>query len=175
MDVEGIYRKSGGAKQMREIQQLFDQGQVPDLTNEHLWNDINAVTSVLKQYFRELPDPLFTYQFHNEFIRSTNINDPTERLQYIRSLINESLPLENRDTIRYLMCHLHRVQERCDVNYMNTRNLAVVFGPTLLRNPDEASDLLEMNRKIETIDYLLNHCNKIFDCSDDKKEEGAKD
>ena len=71
MEVEGIYRKSGGAKQIRDIQELFDEGQTPDLTDENKWNDINAITSVLKQYFRKLPDPLFTYQFHNDFIRNT--------------------------------------------------------------------------------------------------------
>ncbi|KAG2226382.1 hypothetical protein INT45_000550 [Circinella minor] len=165
MEMEGIYRKSGGAKQIRDIQELFDQGQTPDLTDDNKWNDINAVTSVLKQYFRKLPDPLFTYQFHHEFIKNTYIKDlPTHRLSEMYSLLHTELPPENKDTIQYLMCHLYRVQKRDKVNFMNTRNLAVIFGPTLLRNMDDASDLLEMSRKIETIDYILNHCNELFDC-----------
>lgn len=71
MSYEGIYRKSGGAGQMRQIQQLFEQGQTPDLLNEKQWNDICAITSVLKQYFRSLPDPLFTYRTHNQFIQAS--------------------------------------------------------------------------------------------------------
>ena len=71
MELEGIYRKSGGAKQMRQIQQLFDQNQIPNLADDKQWNDISAVAGVLKQYFRDLPDPLFTFQFHNDFIKAT--------------------------------------------------------------------------------------------------------
>ncbi|KAI8142760.1 Rho GTPase activation protein [Fennellomyces sp. T-0311] len=164
MELEGIYRKSGGAKQMRQIQQLFDQGQIPNLADEKQWNDISAVTSVLKQYFRALPDPLFTFQFHDEFIKATGITNPNERLKEVQGIIHKLLPSENRDTIRYLMCHLYRVQKQHEMNYMNSRNLAVIFGPTLLRNPDETNDLLEMNRKIETIDYILNHCDELFGC-----------
>lgn len=71
MDSEGIYRRSGGAGQTREIQQLFDQGKVPDLTDDvSKWNDISAITSVLKLYFRNLPDPLFTFALHDSFIQA---------------------------------------------------------------------------------------------------------
>jgi UDP-N-acetylmuramyl tripeptide synthase len=45
MDYEGIYRKSGGAAQMRSIQLSFEQGLDPDLTDDDEYNDICAVTS----------------------------------------------------------------------------------------------------------------------------------
>lgn len=68
MDFEGIYRKPGGAGQMRLIQQAFERGEELDLCDEDQWNDICAVTSVLKQYFRDLPNPLFTYEMHATFM-----------------------------------------------------------------------------------------------------------
>jgi hypothetical protein len=68
MDYEGIYRKSGGVGQMRQIQQAFEKGDELNLIDEEKWNDICAVTSVLKQYFRELPNPLFTYELHSKYI-----------------------------------------------------------------------------------------------------------
>lgn len=71
MDFEGIYRKSGAAGQMRQIQQCFEKGESPDLSDEDKWNDICAVTSVLKQYFRDLPDPLFTYDLHPQFMEAS--------------------------------------------------------------------------------------------------------
>jgi hypothetical protein len=67
MDYEGIYRKSGGAAQMRLIQQAFDRGDV-NLADEDTYNDICAVTSVLKTYFRDLPDPLLTYDLYPRWI-----------------------------------------------------------------------------------------------------------
>jgi hypothetical protein len=70
MDYEGIYRKSGGAAQMKSIQLSFEQGLDPDLTDDDEYNDICAVTSILKQYFRELPNPLITYDLYPEFLES---------------------------------------------------------------------------------------------------------
>lgn len=75
MDYEGIYRKSGGAAQMRSIQLSFEQGLDPDLTDDDEYNDICAVTSILKQYFRELPDPLVTYELYSEFIEAIGKKD----------------------------------------------------------------------------------------------------
>jgi hypothetical protein len=69
MSYEGIYRKSGGATQMKLIQTSFESGSEPiDLEDYELINDICSVTSILKQYFRELPNPLLTYQFYSKFI-----------------------------------------------------------------------------------------------------------
>lgn len=68
MDYEGIYRKSGGAAQMRLIHQSFDAGDPVDLEDDESVNDICAVTSVLKQYFRELPNPLLPFNLYSQFI-----------------------------------------------------------------------------------------------------------
>lgn len=68
LDYEGIYRKSGGAGQMRMIQQAFEQGLPIDLDDVEEVNDICAVTSVLKHYFRQLPNPLLTYELYSQFI-----------------------------------------------------------------------------------------------------------
>lgn len=42
-----------------------------DFTNpESFFHDVNSVAGLLKQFFRELPDPLFTRQFYNDFINA---------------------------------------------------------------------------------------------------------
>lgn len=45
---------------------------------------------------------------------------------------------------------------------MTSKNLAVIFGPTLLRHEDENRDLLEMNHKISAIEFILNHMDTLF-------------
>lgn len=70
MDFEGIYRKSGGSSQLKIITQLFERGQRFDLDDCDRFNDVSAVTSVLKNYFRELPEPLLTYELHEAFIEA---------------------------------------------------------------------------------------------------------
>lgn len=74
----------------------------------------------------------------------------------------QTLPIENFNTLKYLMEHLYRVQSRSKENFMTSKNLAVIFGPTLLRDQDENRDLLEMNHKINAIEFILNHMNTLF-------------
>jgi hypothetical protein len=56
----------------------------------------------------------------------------------------------------------NRVQLRQKENLMTSKNLAVIFGPTLLRNKDENRDLLEMSYKIGVIEFILNNVDKLF-------------
>lgn len=83
MDFEGIYRKSGGAGQMRQIQDTFERGEDPQFDSNV---DICGVTSVLKQYFRNLPNPLLTYEIYERFVDTTSMfspKAPNQRLMLI--------------------------------------------------------------------------------------------
>ena len=128
MDYEGIYRKSGGTSQLRVITQLFERGQPFDLEDADRFNDVSAITSVLKNYFRELPEPLLTFELHEQFIEAAELkNDAAQREENMRALVAR-LPRQHHDTLRYLIRHLHRVRLSSDENRMNARNLGVVFG-----------------------------------------------
>ena len=70
MDFEGIYRKSGGASSMRQIQEAFERGEELDIGDSV---DICGVTSVLKQYFRRLPTPIITPVIYDEFLKTTSM------------------------------------------------------------------------------------------------------
>ena len=45
----------------------FDSEQIPDLTRDSFRQDIHSVGSLCKLYFRELPNPLLTYQLYDRF------------------------------------------------------------------------------------------------------------
>lgn len=70
MDYEGIYRKTGGSGQSKAITSLFERGNYEafDLCDSDAFNDISSVTSVMKNYFRSLPNPLLTYTLHEAFV-----------------------------------------------------------------------------------------------------------
>ncbi|KAJ2956255.1 hypothetical protein NQZ79_g7859 [Umbelopsis isabellina] len=154
MDYEGIYRKSGGAAQMRSIQLSFEQGLDPDLTDDDEYNDICAVTSILKQYFRELPDPLVTYELYSEFIEAIGMPAGDEKMDKFTQLVHK-LPPANYETLKALITHLNNVKGQCDENLMTAKNLAVVFGPTLLRDQDPSRELLDMNAKNTTVEFII--------------------
>ena len=76
MDIEGIYRKTGGSGQVKIIQEGFDKTEDYDISDPGL--DITAVTSVLKQYFRKLPNPLLTFDVYDRILDSTSKFPPSQ-------------------------------------------------------------------------------------------------
>ncbi|CAO3599766.1 unnamed protein product [Absidia cylindrospora] len=161
MDYEGIYRKSGGAAQMRTIQLAFESNDLLDLNNEDDINDICAVTSVLKQFFRELESPLLTFELYDPFMDAVRMLRGDAKIDKFIELISQ-LPKANYDTMKLLMIHLDNVRNRSDENLMTTKNLAMVFGPTLLRDKDATRDLLDMSYKNATIEFIINHTRLLF-------------
>lgn len=71
MDMEGIYRKTGGSSQVKIIQDGFEKSVDNDISDPDL--DITAVTSVLKQYFRKLPTPLLTFDVYERVLESNGM------------------------------------------------------------------------------------------------------
>lgn len=163
MDYEGIYRKSGGTSQLKIIQQLFEKGQPFNLNDQDRFNDISAITSVLKNYFRELPEPLLTFELHERFIECVEAKnkDQTQKRTTMRDLVH-LLPKEHFDTLHFLIDHLYRVRLRADDNRMSSRNLGVVFGPTLMRSHDPAQEFAHMGGKAMTIEFMIDNSD-LFD------------
>ncbi|KAG9332226.1 hypothetical protein JZ751_015517 [Albula glossodonta] len=66
--VEGIYRKAGSASRARELHQLLDS----DLQSVCLEDyPIHTITSLVKKWLRELPEPLMTFSHYSQFLRAT--------------------------------------------------------------------------------------------------------
>lgn len=183
LDYEGIYRKSGGAAQTRAIQLAFEQGDKADLCNENEYNDVCAITSVLKQYFRELPNPLLTFECYQELIdissklflkkkRMTRtimylaslkiaMNNDEKKLEMATKALTR-LPKAHKDTLNILLKHLNKVCESSSLNRMTTKNLSMVFAPTLMRHQDPSRDFLDISYKNAAVEYLLLHTSKLF-------------
>ncbi|KZT66363.1 RhoGAP-domain-containing protein [Daedalea quercina L-15889] len=166
LDFEGIYRKTGGSGQSKMITQLFERADYRafDLLDTDRFNDICSVTSVLKSYLRQLPNPLLTYELHTQFMSAAGIRDPEVKSEAFMSCILE-LPREHYFTARHLLLHLHRVSERSDRNLMNAQNLGVVFGPTLMRSREMMSEFADMGGKATCVQWLVENASIIFERS----------
>ncbi|EPQ56987.1 RhoGAP-domain-containing protein [Gloeophyllum trabeum ATCC 11539] len=162
LDLEGIYRKTGGSGQSKMITQLFEKGDYSfDLRDSDRFNDICSVTSVLKSYFRSLPNPLLTYSLHDEFVAAAGIRDPEKKLEVVTDLLAQ-LPHEHFETLKMLMLHLHRVMEHSEVNLMSARNIGVVFGPTLMRSSDPSAEFSDMGAKAMSVEWLVENAPAVF-------------
>ncbi|KAK6346792.1 Rho-type gtpase-activating protein [Orbilia brochopaga] len=159
LDYEGIYRKGGGASQVRMIQESFEREEEIDLENPDI--DIAAITSVLKQYFRKLPTPLITYTIYDRMVESIKISDIEKRKEAVKDLINE-LPSLNRDILFFIINHLTKVAVNQQENLMNARNLAVVFAPSLMRDETGELELRDTHAKNEAIQFIIENAKPIF-------------
>ncbi|KAJ3522003.1 hypothetical protein NMY22_g12074 [Coprinellus aureogranulatus] len=131
MNSQGVYRVSGMTSKVLNLKQRLDKDlNSVDLDSPEWSSDINTVCSVLKMWFRELPDPLMTRHLHQGFIEAAQVDN--DRLKQIRlhERVND-LPDPNYSTLKYFFGHLHRITQNSEINNMSITNLAIVFGPTL--------------------------------------------
>lgn len=70
----------------------FDEDRIPDLyTDECIVQDIHSVASLLKMYFRELPNPLCTYALYQSFVTAVQQTKLQDQLRQMRETV-EKLP-----------------------------------------------------------------------------------
>jgi RhoGAP domain len=69
---------------------------------------------------------------YKPFIDVMKIEDYNTRLIEIKNL-TQKLPKVHYDVLEYLMRHLVKVSSKSDINKMEPTNLAIVYGPSLIR------------------------------------------
>jgi len=163
LEVEGIYRLSGTSSHVTKIRAMFDNdaSQVDFRNPENFFHDVNSVAGLLKQFFRDLPDPLLTSEHYAGFIDAAKSDDDTVRRDSLHAIIN-SLPDPNYATLRALTLHLNRVTEAAASNRMNASNLAIVFGPTLM-GANTGPNIQDAGWQVRVIETILNNTFQIFD------------
>ncbi|KAF7717273.1 Uncharacterized protein PECH_007551 [Penicillium ucsense] len=163
LETEGIYRLSGSANHINHLKALFDNdaSSVDFTSPEHFFHDVNSVAGLVKQFFRELPDPLFTSEYYSDFIDAARIDDDTQRRDQCHALIN-NLPDAHYATLRAVILHLNKVQEHYTSNRMNAGNLAICFGPTLM-GANSGGNIADAGWQVRVIETILNNTFQIFD------------
>uniref|UniRef100_A0A671LK48 Unconventional myosin-IXb-like n=1 Tax=Sinocyclocheilus anshuiensis TaxID=1608454 RepID=A0A671LK48_9TELE len=152
---EGIYRKSGSVCRARELHHLLEKSpQAVSFDNY----PIHTITGLVKQWLRELPDPLMTYSLYNDFLYAADLPEESERLRAVYRKLDE-LPPPNFSTLERLIFHLVKVAKEEAHNRMSVNALAIVFAPCILRCPDSSDPLLSMkdiNKTTLCVEILIN-------------------
>ena len=136
-----------------------------DLNEE---NDINVITGLLKLYFRELKNPLLTYEYYDRFIEAARLQDYDERMFRLKSII-QVLPIANYKVFQYLVRHLERVAEQSSINKMEASNLALIFSVGLLRSKqdDLSSSIMHSDVLSKVMEIVIQHVDWFFDTDTD--------
>ena len=85
-DCHGIYRTAANERIKNEVEEEMNKSMENAHALEQL-RDVKICASVLKSFFRQLPDPLFTDKLYPAFIEAAGIADDVTRLKIIRNLI----------------------------------------------------------------------------------------
>ncbi|VDN11522.1 unnamed protein product [Dibothriocephalus latus] len=135
---EGIYRITGSLSSVNYLKEQFNRDL--DTAVKHVADyDVNVLSSILKSFFRELPEPLIKWEEFIAFFNALEIEDDDERISMLNHTL-VSLPKPRRDTFQYLLCHLVRVSEYESSNKMSLNNLAMIWAMTLFQPAPEVPE-----------------------------------
>ncbi|XP_044899962.1 rho GTPase-activating protein 23 isoform X1 [Felis catus] len=176
LESTGIYRVPGNNAVVSSLQEQLNRGPGDINLQDERWQDLNVISSLLKSFFRKLPEPLFTDDKYNDFIEANRIEDSRERMKTLRKLIRD-LPGHYYETLKFLVGHLKTIADHSEKNKMEPRNLALVFGPTLVRtSEDNMADMVtHMPDRYKIVETLIQHSDWFFSDDEDKGERTPVD
>ncbi|XP_031659816.1 rac GTPase-activating protein 1 isoform X1 [Oncorhynchus kisutch] len=151
----GLYRLSGSDRTVKELKEKFLRGKTVPLLSKV--DDIHCVTGLLKDFLRNLKEPLLTFRLNHTFMEAAELADEDNSIALMYQTISD-LPQANRDTLAFLAIHLQRVAQSLDTK-MDITNLARVFGPTIVGHavpdPEPVTILQDTKRQPKVIERLL--------------------
>eukprot|EP00026_Physarum_polycephalum_P007310 Phypoly_transcript_07369.p1 GENE.Phypoly_transcript_07369~~Phypoly_transcript_07369.p1 ORF type:complete len:454 (+),score=92.18 Phypoly_transcript_07369:223-1584(+) len=130
-ETEGIFRISGSLASVKKLKELVEENDKVDF-KEYTVHDVAGLT---KLYFRELQEPLFTFDLYAIFIAAGAAGDKAE--------INKALdllPIGNRAVLQRLLSFLDKIVKLSKINKMTPENLATCLVPNLLRPKTETME-----------------------------------
>lgn len=157
IETEGIFRRSGHLLKINELKKRINAGESVNFDNE----DIYIVAGLLKSFFRELTEPLLTFELHDEIVRFLEW-PKEERPRNVKLMLREKLPEENYAVFKYLIEFLVKVTDRKDFNKMTSSNLAIVFAPNLVWAKHNQMSLDEIGPINAFIDFVLQNHRDIY-------------
>ncbi|XP_015673652.1 rac GTPase-activating protein 1 [Protobothrops mucrosquamatus] len=151
----GLYRLSGWDRKVKDLKEKFLRGKTVPLLSAV--EDIHAICGLLKDFLRNLKEPLLTFRLNKDFMEAAEIIDEDKSVAAMYQTVGE-LPQANRETLAFLMIHLHRVAQSPDTR-MGISNLAKVFGPTIVghavSDPDPMTLLQDTKGQHRVVERLL--------------------
>eukprot|EP01117_Protostelium_nocturnum_P003776 TRINITY_DN15038_c0_g1_i1.p1 TRINITY_DN15038_c0_g1~~TRINITY_DN15038_c0_g1_i1.p1 ORF type:complete len:576 (+),score=218.04 TRINITY_DN15038_c0_g1_i1:219-1946(+) len=169
---EGLFRIPGETPQVERLKSIYNQDcrayGIVDFDKEGVAP--NSVAGLLKQYIRDLPEPLLTFRLYSTFIKvQRNANDQT-RKGNLRVLI-QKLPKDNQRVFLYLLRHLNNVSKHSEKNKMTPTNLATCWAPNLLRPEKETQETMMSDANV--VNFIIETAITEVDFMSVPKEEHA--
>jgi len=124
------------------------------------------LAGVLKQSLRQLSDSVIPFQYYSEFIKFGNESSDEKKAAVFPDLISK-LPSSNKACLFYLMNFLNQLSTFHEITKMTPKNLAIVFGPNLVRPAVESMETAMDSRAVlACCEYMIQNSDKIWAAED---------
>uniref|UniRef100_A0AAR2LI79 StAR-related lipid transfer protein 8 n=1 Tax=Pygocentrus nattereri TaxID=42514 RepID=A0AAR2LI79_PYGNA len=169
----GIFRKSGVKSRIQALRQLNENS--PDHVT-YQGQSAYDVADLLKQYFRDLPEPVLTSKLTETFLHIYQFVPECQRLQAVQAAV-VILPDENREVLQTLLYFLSDIASAQE-NQMTADSLAVCLAPSILhlnsskrdgtsprsvlRSKPDHKDLSENMAATQCLSHMITECKKLF-------------
>uniref|UniRef100_A0A672QD03 StAR-related lipid transfer protein 13-like n=1 Tax=Sinocyclocheilus grahami TaxID=75366 RepID=A0A672QD03_SINGR len=172
----GIFRKSGVKSRIQALRQLNEN------SSDHVTYQGQSaydVADLIKQYFRDLPEPVLTSKLTDTFLHVYQFVPAEQRLRAVQAAVI-LLPDENREVLQTLLYFLSDIASAQE-NQMTAESLAVCLAPSILHlnasKKDGASprlmsrkggakpdhkDLSENMAATHCLSHMITECKKLF-------------
>lgn len=180
LDQVGLFRKSGVRSRILSLREMNESS-----PNSVCYEGQSAfdVADMVKQYFRDLPEPIFTSRLCESFLHIYQYVPKDQQLQAVQAAIL-LLPKENREALKILLFFLQDVVACVEENQMTPTNIAVCLAPSLfhlntLRRDSSSSSIRSSQRKCslgkpdqrelsenlaatQGLAHMITECNRLF-------------
>ncbi|XP_020732248.2 stAR-related lipid transfer protein 8 isoform X1 [Odocoileus virginianus] len=182
LDQVGIFRKSGVKSRIQNLRQMNETS--PDNVC-YEGQSAYDVADLLKQYFRDLPEPIFTSKLTTTFLQIYQLL-PKDQWLAATQAATLLLPDENREVLQTLLYFLSDIAS-AEENQMTAGNLAVCLAPSIFHlnvskkdNPSPRikskrslvgrpgpRDLNENMAATQGLSHMISDCKKLFQVPQD--------
>ncbi|XP_074865935.1 rho GTPase-activating protein 7-like isoform X2 [Carettochelys insculpta] len=198
LDQVGLFRKSGVKSRILSLREMNEND-----PNNVTYEEQSAfdVADMVKQYFRDLPEPIFTSKLCESFLHIYQYLPKDQQFHAVQAAIL-LLPDENREALKILLFFLRDVVAFVEENQMTPTNIAVCLAPSLfhlntlrresssssrssqrkysLGKPDQR-DLSENLAATQGLAHMIMECSRLFQmpdycldqCGDDLHEQNG--
>ncbi|KAM9265810.1 rho GTPase-activating protein 7-like [Cariama cristata] len=180
LDQVGLFRKSGVKSRILSLREMNETN-----PNNVCYEGQSAfdVADMVKQYFRDLPEPIFTSRLCESFLHIYQYVPKDQQFQAVQAAIL-LLPKENREALKILLFFLRDVVAFVEENQMTPTNIAVCLAPSLfhlntLRRGSSSSSTRSSQRKCSSgkpdqrelsenlaatqgLAHMIMECNRLF-------------
>ncbi|XP_052672207.1 rho GTPase-activating protein 7-like [Harpia harpyja] len=180
LDQVGLFRKSGVKSRILSLREMNETN-----PNNVCYEGQSAfdVADMVKQYFRDLPEPIFTSRLCESFLHIYQYVPKDQQFQAVQAAIL-LLPKENREALKILLFFLRDVVAFVEENQMTPTNIAVCLAPSLfhlntLRRDSSSSSMRSSQRKCslgkpdqrelsenlaatQGLAHMIMECNRLF-------------